>query len=448
MWERGFHRLYVFLREFIHSYGVVLVFVLIVFNALFYLILPEDYLAFLFGEAVLVTLLWISESVKSIGSRIEAGRLVPVKELRRYYERQASRSLPFSEAYKILLEKTSPSGYQWVPGIVEKIFRGPVMLEPVAEGERRWVKLLEDLIKPYEDTYRNSFKSLGWNEFKVRPVSIKDEGRTTVIKVEPTTYYYSYVTNFSCDLSLGKGRTLRHLLEPLIVIGDPAKPLKTIDEARDLPISNHIGVNVLIITRDGDLLLSERSSFVAVEQGTIAHTVAGSLDWKTLVHLTSRKVRADLRELVQQEIAEKEEISFPEPQDYRIYPVALTRNLRLLGKPDLQLIGAINRTTKEILEHTTTGRSLESIKILRLKVSSKPIYTYGTSKCDLLKLVLEKLAVPLLKGREISCEYVALKSGRIETRPVKIIYDKLSTNLMIGLYAYLKAYQELCNHHG
>jgi hypothetical protein len=96
-------------------------------------------------------------------------------------------------------------------------------------------------------------------------VSVKTEGENIIILVEPTTYYYSFVTNFSCDLTLGSGRTLRIVLEPLILTGDPNNPLKSINESSNLPISNHVGINILFVTQDGYLLLSKRSSFVAVE---------------------------------------------------------------------------------------------------------------------------------------------------------------------------------------
>ena len=75
---------------------------------------------FLFGEAVLVTLILTYRSIKFIENRIETSRLMSSEELRKYYESQASKSSPFSEAYKLLLEKTSPPKYHWVPGLVEK----------------------------------------------------------------------------------------------------------------------------------------------------------------------------------------------------------------------------------------------------------------------------------------------------------------------------------------
>lgn len=445
MRKDAFYLVRVLLKEFAQSYRVVLLVILLILNILFYLTLPGDYMAFIFSEAVLITLLWLSESVKSLERRIEVKRLLSPMELCKYYERQASSSSPFSEAYKVLLIKTSPPGYQCIPGIIEKIFAKPIVMKPKV-SERKWVQFLIDLIQPYEDTYRKLFESMGWNEFKIRPIRIKDSNKITIIEVEPTTYYYSVITNFSCDLPLGRDKTLRDLLEPLILTGDLNKPLRAIEELKDLPISNHLGINVLIVTRDGDLLLSERSSFVAVEQYKIAHTLAGSLDWKTLAYLAYKKDKVYLEELIQQEIVEKEEISFPEPHDYTLYPIVLTRNLRFLGKPDIHLVGITSRATKEILEHTVVGKKAENIKIIRVKVSNETIHSNKISKCELLRLIAEKFANPILRGETISGEYLVLKKNRqIKSKLVKITYNKLSANLIIGLYAYLKAYQELCN---
>lgn len=440
-------RLYYFIKEFLRDYGVVLLVALIVLNMLFYLILPDDYLAFLFGEIVLIILLYVKESVKSIKNRIEIGRIKTIRELQDYYNELANSSYLFSESYKLLA--TKPPDYEWIPGIIEKIFSNDnVFLKPIIRSNRLWVNLLNDLIKPYEDKYTELFKHIGWNEFKVRPIGIEEKNGLIIIEVEPTTYYYSYITNFSCDLPLGKGKTLRHILEPIIIKRDSVMPLKTIDESKDLPISNHIGINILLITKDGDILLSKRSSFVAVEQETIGHTVAGSLDWKTLTYLASNDMMIDLRRVILQEIAEKEEISLPSPQDYIVYPIALTRNLRFLGKPDFQLIGMINRKTEDILKNTITGRKYESIRIIRVKIMDSDTLSKEKrdlqSKCTLLELIVRKLAEPLLRGEEVLCEYIVLENDRIKIRPAKVNYSGLSSNLIIGLYAYLRAYKELC----
>jgi hypothetical protein len=97
-----------------------------------------------------------------------------------------------------------------------------------------------------------------------------------------------------------------------------------------------------------------------------------------------------------------------------------------------------------VLRYTIIGRKLESVGIIRIKIADC-IDFRRTSKCELLKLISEKFADPLLKGQALTAEYVIWKNRRhIRVRKVNIKYKELSTNLMIGLYAYLKAYQEQC----
>lgn len=453
-----------FLTEFIKSYGIILLAILILLNILFYLVLPEDYLAFIFNEAVIALLLWLSHLVGSLRKRIEIERLRSLDELYNYYlnkagvekegkEKNKSEESPFRNAYNVLIKIGKSEGLKWIPGVIEKFFIEGSFVKPVVFRlclrDRKWIQLFMDIVRPYEDKFKEILKSIGWNELKVRPIGIRDTGLEAIIEVEPTPYYYSIITNFSCDLPIGRNKSLRDILEPLILVASPKQPLRTIEESKDLPISNHVGINILIVTKNGDLLLSERSSFVAVEQHKIGHTVAGSLDWKTLVYLASNKGnKIALKDVILQELAEKEEISSPKPEDYKFYPIALTRNLRFLGKPDIQLIGISRKKTEEILKYTVTGKKAENIRIIRIRLKDKEInvdfkkYKEYEIPCDVLELIYEKVAEPLLQGRSVEGEYVGSNT------PTRITYDKLSANLILGLYAYLKAYmisKTFCN---
>jgi len=441
--KRWLHELRV-LAGLTRSYGAFALTALAVVNATFYMTLPKDYAAFLLGQAAWLLSMLVGRYASILKGRIETNRLMPVSELYKYYMDRALKPSPFNTAYKALLEKTVLPSDVWVPGFVEEILKGDVFLKPV-DGERAWIEALEAIIKPYEDVYARLFKSVGWNEFKLRPIDVVSRNGRTIVAVEPTTYYYSFITNFACDLPMGRGVTLRDVLEPMMLTGNPSEPLRRLGSSRDLPISNHVGVNALIITRDGYLLLPLRSSSVAVEQNVVAHTVAGSLDWKTLTYLARGREEVNLLDLVYQEILEAEEVSTLRPRDYVLYPVAITRNLRVLGKPDFHLIGVVDSPVKDILRHTVTGRKFEVAHVIRLRLADQPLGPSENSKCDLLKVLVEGLAKPLLLGHEVVGEYVRPSGkGGMKTKPARITHRRLSSNLIIGLYAYQRAYEELC----
>ena len=255
------------LKEFIRNHYLLLL-ILIAFNLLFYMLMPIEFLSFMFSEIALLLILGVYKGIEEVKNRVEVERLLSLDELLKHYHKCAKDSA-FKDSYRVLLEVVNPNNSSiWVPGIVEEIVTESVKLKPV-NSNGIWVNLLEILIEPYEHRYRNMFQALGWNEFKVRPREVVKNGEDLIIYVEPTTYYYSFITNFSCDLLFSKTKSLRTILEPYIISSSRSKPLKSINECKDLPISNHLGINILIITSDGNLLLSERSSTVAVEQKRI-----------------------------------------------------------------------------------------------------------------------------------------------------------------------------------
>lgn len=440
------------LSEFFRSYYLFFLLFLVLINYSFYVFMPTEFLSFIFTETALLLILVIYKGFEEITYRIEEERLLPIDKLLKYYEKYLNRSKSSYGSYKRILSLTSPYNSKiWIPGEVEEIISGRVYFKQVdyTESYRTWVSLLKELIEPYEEEYRRKFHALGWNEFKIRPRKLERRNDNIILYVEPTTYYYSFITNFGCDLVMGKGRTLRRILEPYILSPENNKIIKSLNEVSDYPISNHIGINILVVTRDGDLLLPMRSSYVAVEQNVIGHTIAGSLDWKTFAHLArqNREI-VDLEDIIVQEILEEEEVSLLDPSRYKIYPIALTRNLRYLGKPDLQLIGVVDADTSNVLEQTRIGRRYESTKIIKISVADL-IDPKNIDKCTLLKLIVEKFTTPLLRKGRIKGTYLRLRKKKagieiVEKKTIEITYKNLSSNLLIGLIAYDKAYRHLC----
>ncbi len=429
---------------------LTIVFILTVFiliNIIFYNNYQGSYISFLFGQIILFILFFIYNFIIKIKSKVEVTRLKSVEELKKYYKIKALMPSPFKIAYQYILNKTLINDDVWIPGIIEKIFfsNKNIYLEPVDQTDWSWANILDKLIKPNEDSYALSFKTIGWNELKIRPLKIKDEDDNVVIYVQPTTYYYSFITNFSCDLKIKGMRdiTLREILEPLLISQNPDRPLRSIEELKNVPISNHLGIGIIIITKDGYILLQRRSSNVAVEQNVVGPTIAGSLDWKTLAYFSNGNNKINIIDLVQQEISESEELSYPKISDYTLYPVAIARNLRHLGKPDIYLIGFLNKNVRDVLVETQTGSEVEIREILLYKISNNTLDSNLISKCQLAKLISEYLYIPLIHHKK-ELIFTSIKNKGKYHKKTKIKYNDLSSSLMIGLFAIYKLYKEHC----
>lgn len=92
-----------------------------------------------------------------------------------------------------------------------------------------------------------------------------------------THYYDSLITNRACDLELKDGRSIREIFEP----GPYIKPFNI------TKMSNHIGFNGILRTRDGYIPLIIRNRDVSIAKGVLATSLSASLKSKYALDKTS-----------------------------------------------------------------------------------------------------------------------------------------------------------------
>ncbi len=101
-----------------------------------------------------------------------------------------------------------------------------------------------------------------------------------VIETSRTTYHSSLITNRALDYNLKYGFTPREILQP----GPFVPPLS------ESVLSNHIGFNAFIISKDGYILFIKRNNIVSIGKGSLGTSVSASVKIKYALDPNTGKV--------------------------------------------------------------------------------------------------------------------------------------------------------------
>ncbi len=110
----------------------------------------------------------------------------------------------------------------------------------------------------------------------------KPETKTLELTTSRTTYYDMLMTNRCMDFDIGNGMTLRNLYEYR----------NRVSSFKDSVLANQIGINGLIITKDGWLLLEKRSRKKSTWKGKYAQPISLSMQVSKLGFLPGQKTIA------------------------------------------------------------------------------------------------------------------------------------------------------------
>jgi hypothetical protein len=103
-------------------------------------------------------------------------------------------------------------------------------------------------------------------------------------------------------------------------------------------LSNHIGINILAITRKGQLVIQKQGAGAIINPGRLVPSSSGSLDWEDVKVVLSRVENQNCRLvdiLMEGMIRElKEEDGFHETNVYEKWVIGYSRDLIRGGKPD------------------------------------------------------------------------------------------------------------------
>lgn len=180
-----------------------------------------------------------------------------------------------------------------------------------------------------------------YNSFTLRLNDFERNGTDMVLKMAISDYVYHTITNNSPDFNVERNLTIRDLLEP----GPYLMPL---DQAR---ASNHLGINVLIISKDEKCIIPVRSKKVTFDRETLSPSLSFAVNY----HRVFREGELQLLNSINFELGQ--ELDCEIPMDEIIY-IGLIREFRRLGKPEMYFISRCPKTSKEIqkiLEKESAG---------------------------------------------------------------------------------------------
>ena len=191
--------------------------------------------------------------------------------------------------------------------------------------------------------------SVLYNNLNIRVVDMILADDQFKLSTERTYYFYSMVTNRASDYDWGKdGVTVRSLYEP--------GPL--LHTLSDSSLSNHLGFNGFLITKDNYVVFVKRSKNLSIAKRTYGDSINASLKTKYALNEDGEFTAEKLVEAIVHEI--KDELKIGKDQDKlkleeenitEIHIISAYRDGLECGKPQFLFYAATDLDAKEIAKH-------------------------------------------------------------------------------------------------
>ena len=182
------------------------------------------------------------------------------------------------------------------------------------------------------------------NEQNLRLINIIDKESKVEFEVQPVNYEYFVHTNLVLDAKpSGKSQTLREYIHPN----------GNLEKLNESPLANHLGINILLFTIDGSLIMQRRSAKVAFYNGQLCSAASGAVsltDVPKKKKITLKEMHV-LREGWEEIGVEEKDIS----KDYLFF-LGITRELIRGGKPEMFFFGKTDLSEKQIKEKRKYAR--------------------------------------------------------------------------------------------
>jgi len=210
--------------------------------------------------------------------------------------------------------------------LVNKKFKIPSNIKSMTE---------ESFGKLQKKLYKSSKRY--YNDVNLRLISIEKTKKNKVIfKVQPVKYKDFVHTNLLMDARIAKKISLRERLHK-------DGKLESLEKS---PLANHLGINILLFTADGSLILQKRSSKVAFRSRELCSSASGAISILDVpVNNMTLKEMPKLREAF-------EEIGI-EPEDVILETISflgMTRELIRGGKPEMFFLAYTKLSERQVKE--------------------------------------------------------------------------------------------------
>ena len=162
------------------------------------------------------------------------------------------------------------------------------------------------------------------------------------LKIARSYFYYEWLVHLNPDrVFYNSSYTFRDIFDPILIneINNNGANLES------SPLPNTLGVNSLIFTQDGYIIVQRRSQLVVVEKQSFSVSFGGVFKWDFN--------KNDWPMMIAQVISEnmEKELDFTmDPEDIyeAAYIMGIDRSLKYFGKPDIYVFTPIQETLKEL----------------------------------------------------------------------------------------------------
>jgi len=239
------------------------------------------------------------------------------------------------------------------------------------------------------------------NEQNLRLVNIIEKQGVAVLEVQPVEYKYFVHTNLVLDAKpKDKEQTLRECLHPDGKLEDLEKS----------PLANHLGIDILLFTADGSLIMQKRSKKVAFRTEELCSAASGA------VSLTDVPTKIILKEMPKlREAFEEIGISKTDVLTDQIFFLGITRELIRGGKPEMFFFGKTSLSEKQIKEKWEDARDKwESKKLVFFhlgRIADKNLndtmekHKFLSKIDEFLGKYIDKSSIPLLTSVALWVKY-------------------------------------------
>ena len=206
------------------------------------------------------------------------------------------------------------------------------------------------------------------NNVTVRLKDISLDGETLTLRTERSNYYRMLLTNRCMDYELENGMTVRNLFEYK----------KAVTPLTDSKMSNQIGINGVILTRDGYLLIEKRDRKKTTWKNKFAQPISLALKEDDLCEKGKHTVGDSVEEANERMFAVikktmKSNFGLTEndydPLCFEKNFLGVARDLLEGGKPNLYFSVTVNYDAQEFLRklrHAATKSGKDSLKTEKL----------------------------------------------------------------------------------